>query len=95
MNNEGCVSIGEVEFLNYKIKKTTLERWLFLVYQLSNVDRLENAITVAKQFASSAEEQEATNIVSILYRAECSGEIDPPVEMMKFYEQIVKGEIKQ
>jgi len=77
------------EDYNYKIKKETLEQWLLLLYRLSESDNIENAISVAKMYAEDDEQREIINKVSVFFRSECSGEIDPPIRMREFYSKIV------
>lgn len=75
---------------DYKIKKETLLKWLNILYESTESDTLENAIVVSKMIASTKEEVEIANTIAVLYRAECSGEIDPPIAMRELYSLLVK-----
>ena len=71
----------------YKIKKETVEKWLVELFRISGAETIENAITLSKMMASG-EALEIANAVSVIYRAECSGEIDPPIRIRELYAEI-------
>ncbi len=73
----------------YKIKKETVEKWLHVLYDISEADTLDNAISISKMIATDSAEIEILNTIAVLFRAECSGEIDPPIAMRKLYANIV------
>lgn len=79
-----------MELKNYEIKKELVIEWLLLVYDLSGSNDLENAITLGKMVLTSDKDREIVNTVSVLYRLECSGDINPPIKMIEVYDEICK-----
>lgn len=78
------------EFLNYDIKKEVIVEWLKTVKELSNsFQDLEGAISIAKVVAMNDEDIEHISTIALLYRAECSGSLRPPISMKKLYKDIV------
>ncbi len=74
---------------DYNIKKETLTKWLQMLFEITKSDTLNNAISLGKMIATTNEEVEICNTVAVLYRAECSGEINPPIAMRKLYAELV------
>lgn len=72
----------------YSIKREVLLKWLKLLYQISEVEDIKNAITLAKMTVTDGEEIEICNTIAVLYRAECSGEIVPPIGLRQLYKEI-------
>jgi hypothetical protein len=75
---------------DYHIKIEVLSKWLLTIYMLTGSESLDNAIALAKMVASSQEDRELSSTIAVLYRAECSGEIDPPVALREMYSKIVE-----
>ena len=80
---------------DYNIKKETLLKWLKNLYEISESSQsLENAIEFAKMFATG-EDVEVSNTIAVLYRAERSGDIDPPIKMRELYAKIVQDNMSE
>jgi len=77
--------------LELKIEIEEVDKWLALIYELSNVATLEHAITVAKFMAKKAEDKDIVSTVAQLYRAQCSGKLIPPISLKLLYEEMVKN----
>lgn len=75
--------------LDYNIKKETIINWLKLVFEISQSASIEDGISTAKMMCQSSEDKEIVSTVAVLYRAECSGEINPPIQMRQLYNEIV------
>ena len=80
--------VEEVEYLDFKVKKSVLEETFRLLAAVSKLDSLENAISVAKMFVFDESELKRIELVSILYKAECSGFLKPPISLELYYKEI-------
>lgn len=75
---------------DYRLDGRTVEKWLERLYELSEANTLENALSVSKMLAENDEDQELCSTITLLLRAEKSGDINPPIKMRVFYKRIVE-----
>jgi hypothetical protein len=82
--------MSDSKYYSYEIEKEKLHGWLLDIYSFSELDKLEDAISIAKMYAETDKQRENIDFISVLFRAECSGELNPPVNMRECYTSIVK-----
>ena len=77
----------------FEIKRSEVTRWLKIIYTLSGgTPNLQNAIVLAKYGAMTEDEIEIANGMGMLYRAQCSGSLIPPVKLNILYLEIIEKE---
>lgn len=89
-----CENAGEEElyargYIDIRIKKQQLVEWLKKVYDLSKISDLEQALSMARYHTADPDEIEVVSTITLLYRAQCSGTLKPPVSIKILYEEIV------
>jgi len=94
MEQPEAINVEEVEFMEFKVKKEFLEEGFRLIATLTKLNDLENAISMAKLLVFDERERDMLDILSALYKAECSGMLKPPISLKKYYGKIFSEIVK-
>ncbi|MBD3822925.1 MAG: hypothetical protein IE916_00250 [Epsilonproteobacteria bacterium] len=76
--------------ISISVEKKELFEWLRLVFDLSGLNNLNAAIPVAKNSARNEDEKGKIATVANLFRAQCGGNLHPPISLMLIYEDLVE-----
>jgi len=75
----------------YKIDADIVKQWLMQLWQLTEIENLENALSLAKQIANTDADMNVATTLTELFRAEFSGQNKVEVSLVDYYSTLTKS----